>query len=126
MRLDDPARVIYNIFAFQALHLQDRVSVQSVIRSCWDAREQLQVLSQECVAGAWERTESYLVAADRLPVQKDTFSFKYPLIAFPQLCVLRLEEGGKLFKVENWCLRHGADVLVGLECVTRIELLEHL
>ena len=126
MRLDNPARVVDNIFAFQALHLQDRVSVQSVIRSCWDAREQLQVLSKECVAGAWERTESYLVAADRLTVQKDTFSFKYPTIAFPQLGVLRLEEGGKLWEVKDWCLWHGADVLHGLECIPRVELLEHL
>ena len=103
MRLDDPASVIDDIFAFQALHLQDRIRVQAVIRSSWNAREQLQVLSQECVARARERTEGDFIAANWLSVQKDTILLEYPLVTLPQHSIFRLEESGKLIKVEGGC-----------------------
>ena len=124
MRLDNPARVIDNIFAFQALHLQDRVSVQSVIRSCWDAREQLQVLSEEGVARARERAEGNFVAPNGLPVQKDTISFEYPPVSLPQHRVLRLEESDELVQVEEGRRGKRLNMLQGLECVPRVEILE--
>ena len=88
MRLDDPHMVTDLIFSLEALHLQNGVRVQGVVRASRNGRQKLEILSQEGVTGARERLERDFVASNWLTIEEHAILLENPLASLVQVCIL--------------------------------------
>ena len=97
MSFYDPTRVVDYALAFQTLHLQNHVYMQTKVTACVNVSEQLTVLAHERIARPRVRGEGYFVVAVWFAVEHFDFVLEHPLRSMPQLFICRSENTHQFF-----------------------------
>ena len=91
MGLDNPASVIYDVFTFETLHLENDIKMQSVVRTSNDTSTQLYIATKKGIATPRERHESNFVAMIWLSIEEPEFTVKHPVTAFIKFLIATSE-----------------------------------
>ena len=115
MALDYPNCVVYDVFSFQALHLQADIDVKSIVSACSDSRQHLDVSPQESVSGPWKRAKGNLIAPVRLAIEESELAIEHPLASLPERLIFTFQELRQLLKIDHGSVRSSDHMLVLIE-----------